>query len=288
MELRDLLRVPTTAGDTFDLASIDPAGTPGLPAEAGRTGDRKRWAKDRVAELGEHLAELQERLFAAAKTGGDRRRVLLVLQAMDCGGKDGTVKHVVGHFNPQGVRAVSFGVPTARERRHDFLWRITRALPAPGHVGVFNRSHYEDVLVPRVHRLLPRKQIVRRYERINAFERNLVVSGCTIVKVLLHISHDEQLQRLCRRLDDPTKRWKYDPSDVDERARWPAYQRAYRDAIAATSTVDAPWYVVPADRKWYRDWAVAHLLDETLTDLDPQYPEPDIDIETERARLQAA
>jgi PPK2 family polyphosphate:nucleotide phosphotransferase len=274
MAIRDLLRV--TAGT--DLDGIDPASTPGFPREAG--GDRKLWARQQVAEVGSQLAELQERLFAAAKAGGDRRRVLLVLQAMDGGGKDGTVKNVIGQLNPQGVRVISFGVPTERERKHHFLWRIRRALPAAGFVGVFNRSHYEDV------RNLRPERIKRRYDQIRRFERDLVTDGCTIIKVLLHISPEEQLSRLLRRLDDPTKRWKYNPSDVDARNRWPAYQDAYQTVLTETSTVDTPWYVVPANRKWYRDWAVAHVLHETLIDLDPQYPQPDLDIEHEKTRLQ--
>jgi PPK2 family polyphosphate:nucleotide phosphotransferase len=280
MAIRDLLRV--TAGT--DLDGIDPASTPGLPRES--RGDRKLWARQQVAEVGSQLAELQERLFAAAKAGGDRRRVLLVLQAMDGGGKDGTVKNVIGQLNPQGVRVISFGVPTERERKHHFLWRIRRSLPVAGYVGVFNRSHYEDVLVSRVLGNLRPERITRRYDQIRRFERDLVADGCAIVKVLQHISAEEQLRRLLRRLDDPAKRWKYNPSDVDARNRWPAYQEAYQAVLTETSTVDVPWYVVPANRKWYRDWAVSHLLRETLIELDPQYPQPDLDIEHEKARLQ--
>jgi PPK2 family polyphosphate:nucleotide phosphotransferase len=279
MAIRDLLRV--AAGT--DLAGIDPASTPGLPREA--RGDRKLWARQRVAEVGAELAGLQDRLFAAAKVGGDRRRVLLVLQAMDGGGKDGTVKNVIGQLNPQGVRVVGFGVPTDQERRHHFLWRIRRALPLAGYVGVFNRSHYEDVLVPRVLDTLKPELIHRRYGQIREFECGLANDGCTVVKVMLHISPDEQLDRLLKRLDDPAKTWKYNPSDVDARNLWQQYQEAYQAALTATSTVETPWYVVPADRKWYRDWAVANLLHEVLVELDPQYPQPDLDIAHEKARL---
>ena len=250
-----------------------------------RSAARKLWASARVGEVGVQLGELQERLFAAAKAGTDRRRLLLVLQAMDGGGKDGTVKNVIGQLNPQGVRVVSFGVPTERERKRHFLWRIRRGLPAAGYVGVFNRSHYEDVLVPRVLGTLSPTAVERRYVQIRRFEQELLADGCTVVKVLLHISPEEQLDRLLKRLDDPAKRWKYNPSDVDTRTHWPAYQQAYGAALGATSTVDSPWYVVPADRKWYRDWAVSHLLHETMVELDPQYPQPSYDLDVERARL---
>jgi PPK2 family polyphosphate:nucleotide phosphotransferase len=208
-----------------------------------------------------------------------------VLQAMDCGGKDGTVRKVAGTMNPQGLHIVSFGKPTEEERAHDFLWRIRRALPAPGYVGVFNRSHYEDVLAVRVHDLVPREVWSARYDQINEFERELVGDGVTILKVMLHISYEEQLKRLLQRLDAPTKRWKYNPGDVDERKLWPAYQEAYEDALARCSTGHAPWYVVPADHKWYRDWAVATLLRETFAELDLHYPEPGFDIAAEKLRL---
>jgi PPK2 family polyphosphate:nucleotide phosphotransferase len=284
MSLRDELRVPPDA--RVDLASIDPAGTPGLPDKAGK--HPKDWARDRLVELGEELASLQERLYAGAKAGGSDRRVLLILQAMDCGGKDGTVKKVAGTMNPQGMRIVAFGKPTEEERRHDFLWRIRNALPAAGYLGVFNRSQYEDVLVVRVHGLVGEDVWRPRYDQINAFERELAESGTTIVKVMLHISPEEQRQRLAERLADPTKYWKYNPGDVDERAYWAQYQAAYEDALSRCSTDCAPWYVVPADRKWYRDWAVATLLQETLDDLGLKYPPPTFDPELERRRLAAS
>jgi PPK2 family polyphosphate:nucleotide phosphotransferase len=204
---------------------------------------------------------------------------------MDCGGKDGTVHHVIGQMNPQGLRITGFGPPTEEERQHDFLWRIRRALPEPGYIGVFNRSHYEDVLIVRVHQLVSEDVWRGRYEEINAFERELADSGFTIVKIMLHISREEQLERLKARLDDPTKRWKFNPADIDERAKWDEYQRAYHDALANCSTDLAPWYVVPADRKWYRDWAVARLLQDTLESLKLRYPDPDFDPDTQLARL---
>ena len=281
--MRKLLQVPP--GSAFDLQSVDPRSTPGLPDTREVKQDQKAWSRAQLAELAGPLAEEQEKLYASAKVGDDRRRLLVVLQAMDCGGKDGTVHHVIGQLNPQGVQVRGFGVPTPEERKHHFLWRIRRALPDPGYVGVFNRSHYEDVLVARVHQLVPAERWRQRYGQINEFERELADDGVTLLKIMLHISPEEQLERLTSRLDDPTKRWKYNPSDVDARNHWQAYQEAYVAAITATSTVDIPWYVVPANRKWYRDWAVAHVLHETLVDLDLQYPEPDLDIEHEKARL---
>jgi PPK2 family polyphosphate:nucleotide phosphotransferase len=279
VSLRDLLRVPLE-GD-FDLSTVDPDSTPGLP----KAQHHKKWARTRLLQIGADLATYQEQLFATAKTGHSRGRVLLVLQAMDCGGKDGTVKKVAGTMNPQGLSIVGFGPPTPEELAHDFLWRIRRALPVAGQIGVFNRSHYEDVLVVRVHDLVPEKEWQGRYDKINAFEQELVGIGVTIIKVMLHISPDEQHQRLDERLHDPTKYWKYNPADLDERAFWGDYQAAYTDALARCSTEDAPWYVVPANRKWYRDWAVATLLHDTLSDLGLSYPPPSFNVDAERRRL---
>jgi PPK2 family polyphosphate:nucleotide phosphotransferase len=274
-------------GPNVDLSAIDTAGTPGLPDHKTARKDPKMWARADLAELGERLAIQQEMLFANAKANPqDHRRVLLVLQAMDCGGKDGTVKKVAGIMNPQGLRIVAFGPPTSLELEHDFLWRIRRALPKPGIVGVFNRSHYEDVLVARVRKLVPSKVWRMRYQLINEFEEELVSSGIKPVKVMLHISFEEQRRRLLARLDDPTKHWKYSTQDVDNRAFWPAYQEAYQDALARCSTDHAPWYVVPADRKWYRDWAVAHLLLRAFMKLDLHYPSATFDVARERARLE--
>jgi len=281
--LREILRVP--AGEPFDLSSVDPRSTPGLPTVKG--GADKAWGRAELAAIGADLASLQERLYAQAKVGGSEQRVLLLLQAMDCGGKDGATRRVAGTMNPQGLSIVGFGPPTAQERRHDFLWRIRRALPEPGYIGVFNRSHYEDVLIVRVHGMVPEKVWSGRYDQINAFEAELTGSGLTMLKVMLHISRAEQKQRLSDRLDDPTKHWKYNPADVDERGHWDDYQAAYADALGRCSTEAVPWHVVPADRKWYRDWAVATLLRETLTDLDPAYPPATFDVDTERERLLA-
>ncbi|NMO51120.1 hypothetical protein HH310_07955 [Actinoplanes sp. TBRC 11911] len=266
------------------LSDIDPRSTPGLPD---LRHDPKDWSAQQVGEIGEQLAGYQERLFAAAKHETSKSRVLLVLQAMDCGGKDGTVRAIARGMNPAGLSAVGFGPPTAEERSHDFLWRIRRALPAPGMVGIFNRSHYEDVLVVRVHELVPEKEWSARYEQINAFEKELAGDDLTMVKVMLHISFQEQKERLADRLDDPAKYWKYNPGDLDERQRWDDYQRAYQDALTKCSTAEAPWYVVPADRKWYRNWAVATLLQETFAELDPQYPPADFDVNAERERLKS-
>ncbi|HET6534524.1 MAG TPA: PPK2 family polyphosphate kinase [Actinoplanes sp.] len=284
MDLRDLLRVRP---EQFRLAEVDAAGTPGLPDDRAVTSDPRKWAAEQVATIGADLAAYQEKLVAAAKEGTSDRRVLLVLQAMDCGGKDGTVRNVLRAMNPAGIKAISFGPPDDEERQHDFLWRIRRALPPAGYVGVFNRSHYEDVLVVRVHNLVPPDVWAQRYEQINAFESDLAQHGLAMVKVMLHISPDEQKERLLARLDDPTKWWKYNPGDVEERARWGDYQQAYQDALTRCSTEVAPWYVVPADRKWYRNWAVATLLRRTMAEVDPGYPEADFDVAEERRRVLA-
>jgi PPK2 family polyphosphate:nucleotide phosphotransferase len=246
----------------FDLAAVDPASTAGAP------GDKEATTATFEADW-ERLGDLQTRLWAA----GDRS-LLLVLQAMDTGGKDGTVKHLYRGLNPIGVHVVPFKAPTEEELARDFLWRVHADVPRDGQLTIFNRSHYEDVLIVRVHGLVAEDTWRARYEHIRAFERLLVAGGTTVVKVMLHISPDEQLERLRARLEDPTKRWKFNPDDVDERKRWDEYMAAYADALAETSTADAPWYCVPADRKWYRNWAVTQILLETLEDLDPQYPDP--------------
>ncbi|MEV4388331.1 PPK2 family polyphosphate kinase [Micromonospora sp. NPDC049580] len=283
--VRDLLRVTAPV----DLAAIDPRSTPGLPPAEVVGEHRKTWARAQVALVGEELGRQQEMLFAMAKAGSEHpaRRVLLVLQAMDCGGKDGTIKRVAGAMNPLGLHIRSFGPPTPEELRHDFLWRIRRELPPPGYVGMFNRSHYEDVLIARVGSLVPEAIWRARYDQINSFERELVDDGVTVVKVMLHISYAEQGERLLERLTDPHKHWKYNPSDVDSRAQWDDYQAAYAEALSRCGTDAAPWFVVPADRKWYRDWAVAHLLRETFDTLDLGYPPADFDVARERERLAA-
>ncbi|MCJ1680529.1 polyphosphate kinase 2 family protein [Streptomyces sp. APSN-46.1] len=273
--MRELLRVPE--GERPDLRRLDPAATPAGPAE-------KAAGLAAITELADPLAALQERLFAAS-TAGDRRRLLLVLQGMDTSGKGGTVKHVIGLFNPAGCRVESFKAPTPDERDHPFLWRIMRALPRPGEIGIFDRSQYEDVLVARVRELVPQSLLDRRYGQINRFEESLVDDGVTVVKVFLHISHEEQRKRLLARLADPAKRWKFSPSDIDERALWPAYQEAYELALEHCSTAAAPWFIVPADRKWYRDWAISTLLREHLEAIDPQYPTARFDVDECRASL---
>ncbi|MEV4627753.1 PPK2 family polyphosphate kinase [Micromonospora sp. NPDC049523] len=283
--VRDLLRVPA-GGTGFDLGAIHPRTTPGLP-RAGVVGtDPKAWARARVQEIGVELGRQQEMLFASAKVDpASGRRLLLVLQAMDAGGKDGTIRRVAGTMNPLGLQIRSFGRPTEKELSHHFLWRIRRALPTPGYVGVFNRSHYEDVLVPRVESLVPEHTWRARYDEINEFEQELADGGVTLLKVFLHISYDEQLERLRSRLDDPEKHWKYEPADVDTRARWADYQAAYAEALARCSTSGSPWFVVPANRKWYRDWAVASLLRETFAGMHLTYPAPRFDVDRERRRL---
>ena len=271
----DLLRV--APGTSVSLVAVDPRSTPGT--DLGKAAARKA-----VAALGEPLADLQERLWAGGRTG-DPRRVLLVLQGMDTSGKGGVVKHVAGLVNPTGVRISSFGKPTEEELSHDFLWRIERALPPAGLIGVFDRSHYEDVLVVRVHDLVPPEQWEARYDQINAWEAGLVESGVVVVKVFLHVSADEQRDRLLARLDDRSKHWKVNPGDVVERRHWHEYMAAYEAALSRCSTDVAPWHVVPADRKWYRDWAIAHLLLEALEGMDLRWPEPELDLDGMRAAL---
>jgi PPK2 family polyphosphate:nucleotide phosphotransferase len=204
---------------------------------------------------------------------------------MDTSGKDGTVKHVIGAMNPGGCRVVSFKAPTEEERRHDFLWRIRRALPAPGQVGVFNRSHYEDVMVVRVDGLAPEETWRPRYRRINAFEKSLSKQGVTVLKLFLHISKSEQKDRLLKRLEDPTKRWKFKDEDLDHRDRWDEFMDAYGEAIGRCSIDAAPWYVVPANAKWFRNWAIGRMLIETLEEMNPGYPDPVLDVKTITARL---
>lgn len=275
--LSPLLRVPS--GERVDLGAFHTGSTPAGPTD-------KAAGVAATALMGERLASLQERLYAAS-TAGDRRRVLLVLQGMDTSGKGGTVKHVIGLFNPSGCRIKSFKAPTAQERNHPFLWRIIKALPQPGEIGIFDRSHYEDVLIARVRDLVPRSQLGRRYAQINRFEKSLADDGVTVLKVFLHIGYEEQRKRLLERLDNPDKHWKFNPGDIEERSMWPAYQQAYELALERCSTDAAPWYVVPSDRKWYRNWAISKLLLEHLEGIAPQYPKGDFDVEECRIRLLA-
>jgi PPK2 family polyphosphate:nucleotide phosphotransferase len=228
-------------------------------------------AQPLLQEAQQRLAELQERLYAEGK-----QALLIVLQARDAGGKDGTIKKVIGAFNPNGVEIANFKVPTEEERAHDFLWRVHRRVPPQGIIGVFNRSHYEDVLVTRVHGQIDEATAARRLKQIRAFEALLTDTGTQIVKFYLHISPDEQKQRLQARLDDPGKNWKFNPGDLKDRAAWDAYTHVYEDALV-TSTEAAPWYVIPADRKWFRDLLISRILIQTLEGMNPQYPQPTFD-----------
>jgi PPK2 family polyphosphate:nucleotide phosphotransferase len=260
-----------------DLRAVATDATPGF------TGGKKE-GKAALLALGDDLAELQERLFAEGKSGSNRR-LLLVVQGMDTSGKGGVLRHMLGLVDPQGVRITSFKAPTEEERAHDFLWRIRRAVPEPGYVGVFDRSHYEDVLIARVHGLAPPDELERRYPAINDFERELVDGGTTIVKCMLHISPEEQKARLLARLDDPAKHWKYNPGDIDERVHWSRYREAYEIALERTNTEHAPWHVIPSDKKWFKNLAIGKLVHEALTSMDPQWPAADFDPKAERKRL---
>jgi PPK2 family polyphosphate:nucleotide phosphotransferase len=262
-------------GAKVHLADTDPAYTGKHANEAE--------AQAEIAQDRERLRKLQYRLYAEHE-----RSVLIVLQALDAGGKDGTVRHVFGAFNPQGATVHAFKVPTAEEAAHDFLWRVHAAAPARGHVAIFNRSHYEDVLVARVHALVPEDTWRKRYDRINEFEKNLHQAGTRILKFFLHISPQEQLRRFKARLDDPEKWWKLDERDYEERARWDDYRKAYEDVLERCSTKRAPWYVIPADHKWFRNLAVARIVADTLDEMDVQLPKPAADIETIRRAYAAA
>jgi PPK2 family polyphosphate:nucleotide phosphotransferase len=275
--LAELLRVPV---GPVDLADYDPSSTPGVAS--------REDVEAALPALNARLDELQERLFAAARGGDSKRRVLLVLQGMDTSGKGGTVRHVIGQLDPNGVRLTAFKAPTEEELAHDFLWRIRAALPAPGQVGIFDRSHYEDVLAGKVRKLALPMVIGRRYILINKFEQGLADDGCVVVKCFLNIGSDEQRDRLLARLDNPDKHWKYNPGDVDDRLLWPQYQDAYRIALEKTSTEAAPWHVIPSNHKWYRNYAITRLLVETLEAIDPKYPVGEFDVAAERERVLAS
>ncbi|WP_232819040.1 PPK2 family polyphosphate kinase [Homoserinimonas sp. OAct 916] len=264
----------------FVLSEVDPDATPGFSAG-------KVAGQEALAAGVKPLAELQERLYAESRTG-QNRSVLLVLQAMDSAGKGGILRHVVGRVDPQGVQATAFKKPTPEELQHDFLWRVEKALPDAGMIGVFDRSHYEDVLIGRVRQLAAPEEIERRYGAIKDFEEDVVASETTIIKVMLHISSGEQKSRLTERVERVDKYWKYNPADVDERMLWPAYQDAFQVALTRTSTADAPWFVVPANHKWYARLAVQALLIDALDELDPRWPAPHFDVDVERARLAAS
>lgn len=271
-----LLRLP--AGPV-DLRALPTDATPGFDGD-------KTEGKAELASLGDDLSDLQERLFAEGVAGvGEGRSLLLVLQGMDTSGKGGVLRHTVGLVDPQGVRITSFKAPTEEEKAQDFLWRIRRGLPAPGIIGVFDRSHYEDVLIAKVRKLAPAEEIERRYQAINDFEAELLATGTTVVKCMLHISADTQRERLLARLDKSHKHWKFNPGDIDERARWPEYRAAYEIALEHTNTEVAPWHVVPSDRKWYRNLAIGHILHDSLARMAPEWPAADFDPEEQRKRL---
>ncbi|GGL28881.1 polyphosphate kinase 2 family protein [Nocardia jinanensis] len=266
--------------DGLRVADIDTSAKPGFHG-------RKKDGEQLLSERSKVLAALQEKLYANGRSG-DNRSVLLVLQGMDTAGKGGIVRHVIGSVDPQGVDHAAFGIPTAKEKRHHFLWRIRKALPRGGQLGVFDRSHYEDVLVVRVHGLVPEAIWEQRYAEINDFEQELTESGTTLVKVAMFVSLDEQKKRLRERLERPDKYWKFSPGDIDERAYWPAYQQAYQDLLDRTSTGHAPWYVLPADAKWYSRLAVTELLIEALEKLDLNWPPANFDPAAELRRLDTA
>lgn len=274
--LRDVLRCPQAP---VDLAEIDTGATPKAPGD-------KETTKDVAVQMGEQLSALQERLFARGRVNADSaRRVLVILQGMDTAGKGGVVRHTFGLLDPQGIQLAAFKAPTKEELSHDFLWRIRRELPDAGMIGVFDRSHYEDVLVARVDELVEPEVWRKRYDRINRFEAELAASGTVIVKFFLHISPKVQQERLVARLDDPEKHWKFDPSDIAARAKWGDYQQAYTDVLERCNPDIAPWYVIPADHKWYRNWAVAQILLETLRSMNITWPAVDFDVDEQRHKL---
>jgi len=261
-------------GTRVCLGKINPSSTPGCH-------DKDDAAKNVEEDL-DTLRDLQYRLYA-----GGNRSVLVVLQAMDAAGKDGVVRHVMSGLNPQGCRVTSFKAPSVMERQHDFLWRIHQAVPAFGEIGVFNRSHYEDVLVARVRNLVPKNVWQERFDAINNFERYLTDNGVTIIKFFLHISRKEQASRLLARLDDPDRNWKFTPADIEERRYWNDYQEAFEDVLRRCNTPWAPWYVIPSDRKWYRNWAVAGILRETMEAMKLNFPPPMQDVRALKRRLLA-
>ena len=251
-------------GSRFKLTGVDPEYTHGV---------RKQDAASRLEKNLERLSVLQYLLYAEA-----RRSLLVVLQGIDAGGKDGTIRHVMSGLNPQGVQVTPFKAPDGEEKRHDYLWRVHRAVPEYGKIGIFNRSHYEDVLIVRVHNLVPKSVWSQRYDQINDFERMLAGNGVTIVKFLLYISKEEQAKRFRERLDDKTKNWKFSPEDIKERGYWDDYIRAYEEALRRCSTKNAPWYVIPANHKWFRNFAVSEILRHTLEEMDLKYPKPVSDL----------
>ncbi|MDO5683594.1 MAG: polyphosphate kinase 2 family protein [Propionibacteriaceae bacterium] len=275
----DALRVPQGPVRVEDFA---PGATPAYP------GKGKDDAPDQMAEMAPELSDLQERLYAAGRDNEQAPRLLLMLQGLDTSGKGGVIRHAVGMVDPQGIDLTAFKVPTAEERAHHYLWRIRKALPGPGMIGIFDRSHYEDVLVVRVDELVAAEEIPKRFDEINAFEAELADQGITMIKCFLNVSRDEQKERLLERLADPEKYWKYNPGDVDVRNKWADYMDAYSDVLTRCNTEIAPWYVIPADKKWYRNWAVARLMVEHLRALDLGWPAADFDVESEIAQVNAS
>ncbi len=263
---------------TTDIYRVDPGARVRLadhdPADKALFAGDKDDGRKETKELNKHLEALQEVLYAEGE-----HKVLIVLQAMDAGGKDGTIRHVFDGTNPQGVKVASFKKPTSRELAHDYLWRVHRHTPGAGEIAIFNRSHYEDVLVVRVHDYVPAKRWRRRYRHIVEFERLLAEEGTTILKFFLHISKDEQKARFQSRLDEPHKRWKFARGDLAERKLWGDYMRAFEVALSKTSTETAPWYVIPADRKWYRNLVISKILVDTLEGLGMSYPDPEDDLD---------
>lgn len=275
----DALRVPF--GTRARVADFDPRATPGF------NGKGKADAPAAMAAMAGELSDLQERLYAGGRDNADAPRVLLLLQGLDTSGKGGVIRHAVGLVDPQGIQLKAFKVPTEEERRHHYLWRIRNALPMAGMIGIFDRSHYEDVLVVRVDGHIDEAETKRRFDEINAFEAELVATGTTLIKCFLNVSFAEQKVRLLERLADPEKYWKYNPGDVDTRTNWPAYMAAYADVLTHTNTEVAPWHVIPADRKWYRNWSVAQLMLEHLRAFDLGWPPADFDVAAEQARVNA-
>lgn len=276
--LSQALRAPV---GKVDVRVLPTDSTPGYP------GSGKEDAVDHRLALEPELEDLQERLYADGRSVPDRaRRVLLVVQGMDTSGKGGVIRHAIGMVDPQGIQLKAFKAPTAEELAHDFLWRIRKALPTPGMIGIFDRSHYEDVLVVRVENLVPKAQWEARYDIINDFESELADEGYEIIKCFLHISSDEQKGRLLARLQNPAKHWKYNPGDLKVRARWDDYMDAFGALLTRCNPDHAPWYVIPSDKKWYRDWAVAELLRERLAAMDLKWPLADFDVSEEMARVQ--
>ena len=278
--LTQLLRLPS---GPVNLRTLDTAATHGYP------GKGKQDAPALTAALAPEISDLQERLFANGRTAADTApRVLVLLQGMDTSGKGGVIRHAMGMVDPQGIQLTSFKAPSEEERKHHYLWRIKKALPDPGMIGIFDRSQYEDVLVVRVEQLVEVSEWNKRYDEINALEQKISAEGTTIIKCFLHVSFEEQKARLAARLSSPEKYWKYNPKDVDARAKWPAYQQAYADALERCNTDHAPWFVIPADRKWYRNWAVAALLREHLVGMDLGWPDATFDVAAEKARVAKA